>query len=308
MRVLVTGASGFLGRFLCQALTRRGDEVVALESRSCDLRVAHSLDAFNGGSFDFIYHLAAWTQAGEFCLHHRGEQWLNNQAINTNVLMWWSQFQPQAKLVSIGTSCSYDPAYELSEEHYLVGTPIESLCTYAMTKRMLHIGEMALSQQFGLSYLAVVPSTLYGPGYHTDGRQMHFIFDLIRKIVRGKLLGDRVVLWGDGHQRREVVLVHDFTRILLRLASQVERDLVNVGAGEDHEIRHFAQMISDHVGYDASRIEYDTSRYVGARSKCLGVTKLRSLIPNFQLTPLSEGLAETIDWYCRTMSDIPTAV
>ena len=51
---------------------------------------------------------------------------------------------------------------------------------------MLYIGLLALQKQFGLKYLCLVPATLYGPGYHTDDRQMHFIFDLIRKIARGK--------------------------------------------------------------------------------------------------------------------------
>src|SRR5439155_13507909 len=130
--------------------------------------------------------------------------WIINQQINTNVLTWWQMFQPQAKLIGVGSSCSYPPDRPLSEENYLVGEPIESLYTYAMTKRMMLVGMQALHRQFGLNYLCLVPSTLYGPGYHTDGRQMHFIFDLIRKILRGKRYGEPVVLWGDGHQSRVV--------------------------------------------------------------------------------------------------------
>ena len=44
----------------------------------------------------------------------------------------------QAKLIAMGTSCSYAPDRELVEENYLEGQPIDSLFTYAMTKRMLH--------------------------------------------------------------------------------------------------------------------------------------------------------------------------
>lgn len=311
MKVLVTGASGFLGRFLSKELLQRGDEITALSSQTCDLRDSGSLERLNRSRYDCIFHLAAWTQAGDFCLHHPGEQWVNNQAINTNVLRWWCQSQSQAKLVSIGTSCSYDPLGPLSEENYLLGTPIESLYTYAMTKRMLHIGQIAAAAQFGRRYLTVVPSTLYGPDYHGDGRQMHFIFDLIRKILRGKLYGEPVVLWGDGRQRREIVHVEDFTRILLQLAAATDNDLVNVGAGEDYEIREFAQMIADHAGYDASRIVYDESGYVGARSKCLAIARLRSLLPDLHMTPLREGLPATIDWFRRNLFNdclIPRAV
>ncbi len=56
---------------------------------------------------------------------------------------------------------------------------------------MMQVGLQSLNKQFGLTYLTVVPSTLYGLNYHTDGRQMHFIFDLIRKIIRGKEYGKK---------------------------------------------------------------------------------------------------------------------
>jgi GDP-L-fucose synthase len=199
----------------------------------------------------------------------------------------------------MGTSCAYPPQGELTEDKFLAGQPIESLFTYAMTKRMLYVGLLALARQEGLKYLCLVPSTLYGPGYHTDGRQMHFIFDLIRKILRGKHYGKPVVLWGDGMQSRELVYVGDFARIALRLADDVENELINIGAGREFTIRHFAQLICDQVGFDFQQIEFDTSRYVGARSKCLAVEKLHRLVPDLVLTPLEEGLSATIDWMAR---------
>ncbi|HEV3344476.1 MAG TPA: NAD-dependent epimerase/dehydratase family protein [Pirellulales bacterium] len=299
MRVLVTGATGFLGTSLCDQLAARGHEVVRLGSKNCDLTKPASLTAFDGVEYDQIYHLAAWTQAGDFCLSHPGEQWVVNQQINTNVLSWWRDRQPQAKLIAMGTSCAYPPEGELTEPRFLSGEPIESLFTYAMTKRMLYVGLLALARQEGLKYLCLVPSTLYGPGYHTDGRQMHFIFDLIRKILRGKHYGKPVVLWGDGMQSRELVYVGDFARIALRLADDVENELINIGAGREFTIRHFAQLICDQVGFDFQQIEFDTSRYVGARSKCLAVEKLHRLVPDLVLTPLEEGLSATIDWMAR---------
>ena len=150
MKVLVTGATGFLGTALCRTLTAAGDEVVGLGSAVCDLTRQGTLDPWNGSTFDRIFHLAAWTQAGDFCLHHLGEQWVINQQINTNVLAWWHSRQPQAQLIAIGTSCAYAPDLELVENHYFTGLPIESLFTYAMTKRMLHAGVLALSKQYGL--------------------------------------------------------------------------------------------------------------------------------------------------------------
>lgn len=296
MKVLVTGATSFLGKELCKHLVET-HEVTALGSKNCDLTNPASLRCYSSDEFDRIFHLAAWTQAGDFCLHHPGEQWIINQQINTNVLAWWREFQPQAKLIAIGSSCAYDPSLPMVESNYLAGTPIPSLLTYAMTKRMLYVGLISLHQQFGLEYLCVVPSTLFGPDYHTDGRQMHFIFDLIRKILRGKHCGDPVVLWGDGYQKREVMYIRDFVKALLFLSDNVSNQLVNIGAGEEHSIREFAQAICECVGYDVSRIQYDTSRYVGARSKCLDNTLLRTLIPDIQFTPFETALKDTIRWF-----------
>jgi len=297
MKILVTGATGFLGQHLVRGLLDRKWEVTSLGSKTCDLTVPGSLDRLDSTAYDIIYHLAAWTQAGDFCLNHPGEQWIINQQINTTVLAWWQRSQPGAKLVSIGTSCAYAPEQELSEENYLTGMPIESLFTYALTKRMLYAGQLALHRQYGLSYLCLVPSTLYGSDYHTDGRQMHFIFDLIRKILRGKHYGEDVVLWGDGNQRREVLLVGDFVAAAILLTEQDSNDLVNIGAGEELTIRQFAHLICEMVGYDESKIIFDTNRYVGAKSKCLRIEKLRKLCPGFTHTPLIDGLRQTIAWF-----------
>jgi GDP-L-fucose synthase len=297
MNVLITGGTGFLGTALTRRLRSDGHAVISLGSRDADLTQPEPLAAFSGERFDLIYHLAAWTQAGDFCLKHPGEQWIHNQQINTNVLAWWQRYQPQAKLVAMGTSCSYAPDLSLIEEEYLNGSPIESLYTYAMTKRMLFVGLRALAAQFGLRYLYLVPSTLYGPGYHTDGRQMHFIFDLIRKLLAAKAGGPPAVLWGDGHQNRELIYIDDFVDAAVRLTATVENDIINVGSGEEQSIRDFATAICTIVRYNSSRVKYDSAKYVGARSKVLNISKLTRLLPNHQATSLLAGLRATIDWF-----------
>jgi GDP-L-fucose synthase len=162
---------------------------------------------------------------------------------------------------------------------------------------MLLAGLRAMRKQFGLGYLCVVPSTLYGPGYHTDGRQMHFIFDLIRKILRGRLYDEPVVLWGDGNQKRELIFRDDFVGVMCKLAEKCEDEVINIGAGEEHSIRYFAGLICEEVGYPFERIQFDTTRYVGAASKCLNMEKLRRLLPDYEPTPLAEGLRRTIRWF-----------
>lgn len=295
-RIFITGGNGFLGSHLRRRLEREGHAVVAPHSRDCNLLEAGCFEPWRGRQFDLIYHLAAWTQAGDFCLRHPGEQWMYNQRLNTRVLEWWATEQAGAKLVTIGTSCAYSPDLALREEFYLEGQPIESLFTYAMTKRMTWVGQLALAKQFGLRHLTVVPSTLYGSGYHTDGRQLHFIFDLIRKILRGKVYGEDVVLWGDGYQRRELIHVDDFVGAMLLLCDSVDNQLVNIGAGEEHTIRFFAEEICRICDFDPAQIQYDTSKYTGARSKCLEIGKLRKLEPAFRPRSLAEGLPPVVAW------------
>lgn len=290
MKCLVTGATGFLGRHLCRALRMRGDEVVELDSRTFGLHSAYIK------RYDVIFHLAAWTEAGDFCLEHQGDQWLINQKINTDMLQRWKDLQPQAKLVAVGSSCSYHPGPDLKETDYLIGQPHESLYAYAMTKRMLYVGLQSMHKQFGLNYLYVVPSALYGPDYHTDGRKPHFIFDLMRKIIRGKELGEEVVLWGDGAQVREVIYIDDFVQTLLALNEKCENNIFNIGTSEFAAISYFSDMICGEVGYDPTLVKYDVKKYVGSEIKYLSNEKIMNTQPIIGIS-LNQGIRKTIAWF-----------
>ena len=303
MNILVTGATGFLGRFIVKALIDQGHQVTSFGSKECDLTSDDSLNQYNHIKFDQIYHLAAWVQAGDFNLLHQGEIFLINQKINTNVLAWWHKRQRQAKMITMGTSCSYEAEAKLVEDNYLLGLPHDSLFAYAMTKRMLYTGLLSLHRQFNMQYLYLIPSTLYGAGYHDDNRQLHFIFDLIRKILQAKYHEDKVELWGDGHQKRELVYIDDFVNTMLNLSENVSNDIINIGAGSEYSIREFAKNICDIVDYDFEKVTYDTSKYVGAKSKCLDITKLRECIPNYKTTPLRNGLKRSIDWFSKAYFD-----
>jgi GDP-L-fucose synthase len=72
---------------------------------------------------------------------------------------------------------------------------------------------------------------------------------------------------------------------------------VNIGAGEEFTIREFATRICESIGYPAERIQYDTTRYVGAKSKSLAIDKLKSLLPDYEPIALEEGLRRTIAWF-----------
>ncbi len=125
---------------------------------------------------------------------------------------------------------------------------------------------------------------------------MHFIFDLITKIIKGLKYGDEVVLWGNGYQKREIVYIDDFLNDLILLDAKVENNIVNIGAGEEYTIRDFASVISELVGYDKNLIKYDENRYVGAEAKFLDTNKATKIIGQLNRTDLKEGLSKTIKW------------
>ena len=208
MKVLVTGATGFLGRHLVKRLKNLGYDVSISNSKIGNLLDYKNLEIYGTTKFDYIFHLAAKTKAGDWCKYHKGEQWLDNQLINTNILKYWYEKQSQAKLISFGTSCSYGPSeYPMLESDYMLYTPDTDLYTYAMTKRMLLVGCESIANQYGLNYVHFIPSTLYGTEF--DAHDTHFIFDLIKKIVKGKYESSPVELWGNGYQKRELVYIDD---------------------------------------------------------------------------------------------------
>ena len=294
MKVLVTGGTGFLGRHLVPHLERQGMEVTIINTKNCDLRDKSNLLRFKDEKFERIYHLAAWTKAGDFCLYHKGEQWLANQQINTNILWYWHEFQREAVMIAMGTSCAYPPELELKEENYMVGEPDRDLYTYAMTKRMLYTGLKALNHQFGMQFRHLIPSTLFGPRF--DPPDSHFIFDLIKKIVAGKRHGHPVTLWGTGQQIRELIYIDDALRLIDLATEHCPNDLLNLGSGIGYSIRQYAEMICAIVGCDSAIIQYDTTQFSGVPKKVFSTEKIERLF-RFQFTPISDGLRQTIKYY-----------
>tara|TARA_R110001592_G_scaffold321570_3_gene600146 strand:- start:491 stop:1399 length:909 start_codon:yes stop_codon:yes gene_type:complete len=294
--VLITGATGFLGGHLCKKLESNSYKVFISNTKKANLNNIDNLNIYNNIQFDYIFHLAAVTKAGDYCLKYKGDQWLSNQVINTNILKYWKEKQPQAKMICMGTSCSYSPNMLMTEDNYLLGQPDPGLYTYAMTKRMLLVGLRALQEQYGLKWLYFVPSTLYGPDFELHDN--HFIFDFIRNCYNAKYKGSKFVVWGDGEQRRELIYVDDAANAMISLLDK-ENEVFNLGSGEDNSINEFAQIVCDIYDYDHNLIEHDLTKYVGVKEKKIDTNKTNAhLFPKKLInTTLKQGLQKTIKYF-----------
>ena len=290
MKVLVTGATGFLGRHLTKMLEQKQLEVFISNTSKANLMSDKNLHIYNDIKFDYIFHLAAHTKAGDYCLYHKGEQFEINQRINSNILKYWNDQQPQAKMVAMGTSCSYSPELPMVEENYLKGDPEEGLYTYAMTKRMLLVGLKSYAEQYGLKWVYFVPSTLYGPCF--EEWDNHFIFDFIKNCYQAKFKNKKFTIWGDGTARRELIYIEYACNLMFKFLN-AENKIFNLGGGKYHSINDFAKYVCEGFQFDYNLIERDLTKYVGVKSKLLDIKK----IAEYNMTSLDKGLKKTIDWY-----------
>tara|TARA_Y100000310_G_scaffold110457_1_gene108849 strand:+ start:645 stop:1556 length:912 start_codon:yes stop_codon:yes gene_type:complete len=300
MNCLVTGATGFLGKHLCAKLEELNYRVYVSNTKVANLFNLKNLDIYDDIKFDYIFHLAAVTKAGDYCINHKGDQWINNQIINTNILSYWKDKQPQAKMICMGTSCTYAPDIKLEEENCLFGQPESSLYTYAMTKRMLLVGLKALQHQYNLKWLYFIPSTLYGPGFKLEDN--HFIFDFIRNCYLAKNKNQDFILWGDGYQKRELIYVDDAVNAMINLINY-DNEVFNLGSGQDHSIRKFAKKVCEIYEYDFNLVKYDLSKYIGVREKSIDTSKVVEYLKenSYINTSLDTGLKKTINYFCQEM-------
>jgi GDP-L-fucose synthase len=184
------------------------------------------------------------------------------------------------KLMFLGSSCIYPKlAPQPLKEEYMLTGPLESTNEpYAIAKIAGIKMCDAYRSQYGCNFISVMPTNLYGPNDNYDLNSSHVLPALIRKFHEAKVKNDPfVTLWGSGKPRREFLHADDLADACFFLMQEYdEAGLINIGTGEDLEIKELALLIKKIVGYTGD-IQHDLTKPDGTPRKLMDVGKLHSL-------------------------------
>jgi len=155
----------------------------------------------------------------------------------------------------------------------------------------------AYNDQFGTSFVSVMPTNLYGPNDNFDLQTSHVLPALIRKVHEARLLNARsVIVWGSGKPKREFMHVDDMAAACVHVMKLENfRGMVNIGSGEEVSIRELAEIICEVVGFKGS-LQFDASKPDGTPRKLLDVSLLKSLGWR-SARALREGIGSTYEWF-----------
>jgi GDP-L-fucose synthase len=203
------------------------------------------------------------------------------------------------RLLFLGSSCVYPKFAEqpIKEEYLLTGALEPTNEAYALAKISGLKLIQAYRREYGRRWISAMPTNMYGPGDNFDLENSHVLPALIRKFHDAKLSSaSSVTLWGTGAPRREFLHSDDLGRACLFLLENYDDDIaINVGAGEDLEIRELAERIKDTVGFSGN-IAWDKSKPDGTPRKFLDSSRIRAMGWRPSIS-LSVGISQTYAWY-----------
>jgi UDP-glucuronate 4-epimerase len=318
VKLLVTGAAGFIGMHAAKALLERGHEVLGLDSLNAyydpalkrarleqlrpypkfgfeklDIADAPALEAlFAAHPFDCVLHLAA--QAGvRFSLENPMAYVTSNVAGFLNILEGCRKAKT-AHLVYASSSSVYGANTELPfREEQRVDRPVS---LYAATKRAGELMAQSYSQLYGIPCTGLRLFTVYGPW----GRPDMAFFSFTRAILEGK----PIRVFNSGNMQRDFTYIDDIVEAMVRIverphpgATAADRHrLLNVGYGAAVNLLDFVHAIERAAGRKAV-IELAPMQPGDVEATWASTERLRAETGYAPATPLEEGIARFVAWY-----------
>jgi GDP-L-fucose synthase len=280
-KVYIAGHRGMVGSAIQRKLQKEGfTRLVQRTSSELDLRKQAAVQAFFDEERPDIVFMAAAKVGGIWANNtYRAEFLYDNLMIQNNIIDA-AYRSGVKKLMFLGSSCIYPKMapQPLKEEYLLTGLLEPTNEPYAIAKIAGIKMCDAYRSQYGCNFISVMPTNLYGPHDNYDPENSHVLPALIRKFHEAKMSeAPEVVIWGTGTPRREFLHSDDLADACYFLMQHFdEAGFVNIGTGEDLEIRELAQLVKKIVGYTGS-IRNDTSKPDGTPRKLMNVEKLHGL-------------------------------
>lgn len=300
-RIVVTGASGFLGRHLMPVLRSRygRNSVRGLSSKDYDLTDPREVEKmFRETRPAVLVHLAAYSGGIMTNARHPADFFHRNLLLTALVFEAAARHGVKKMIYPMG-GCSY-PATATSpirEDQLWYGYPQKESAGYAWAKKMGLVASTCYREQYGLHSVVVIPGNMYGEYDNFRLEEAHVIPALIRRFHEAKLQGlNRVVLWGTGTPVRDFVYAGDVAALIPFFIEHYDSpEPVNLSSGTGTSIRELAETVKELTGYPGE-VEWDPTKPNGQKVKIFDVTRMKKLGLSCP-TPLREGLKKTIAWF-----------
>jgi dTDP-glucose 4,6-dehydratase len=302
MRLLVTGAAGFIGSTYVRVALESGDDVVVVDKLTYAGRlenledVKDRIEFVEGGIED--RELVRQTMAGadavvNFAAESHVDRSIADQdvfarthVIGTSVLLDAARAAGVSRYLQVSTDEVYG---SIDSGSFTETSPLNPSSPYSATKAAGDLLVSAHVHTYGLEAVICRGSNNYGPRQYPE--------KLIPLGVLNAMAGDALPVYGDGHQVRNWLYVEDFARAIdLALRKGVPGEVYNVGGPDETANIDVVRRILALTDRDESLIEYVTDRPGHDRRYSLSSDKIRALgwEPSRRF---SEGLEQTVAWY-----------
>jgi len=292
-KIYIAGHTGMVGSAILKALIADGfTNFVYRTSKELDLRNQVAVEQFFSDEKPQYVFMAAAKVGGIVANNtYRADFLYDNLMIVSNIIHA-AHKNGVTKLLFLGSSCIYPKmaAQPIKEEYLLTGELEKTNEPYAIAK----IAGIKLCEtyreQYGANFISVMPTNLYGKNDNYHPENSHVLPALIRRFHEAKQQNlKEVVIWGSGNPKREFIFADDLaTACLFLMSNYNEKEIINIGCGEDITIKELATLIKEITGFEGALV-FDTTKPDGTPRKLLDVTKINNLGWHYKIK-LKEGI------------------